>query len=399
MTDNQVVKVQVARLEIDLPLDANNVTEKAASMRASGLIQPLTLWQQDLRVIDGFHRIAAAKLLGWTDIDAIVKDVSEEAFWDARIQSARQHATISDDRLAVWVSACWQSSEWPAKLDLSKWRPGVDDAAWGTRFRKRDTRELTPAHKQVAEALWLIRTDQVENGDKERLGAWFNDKATKWSMTMDDLEKIIYGLVSLPQPNDEFEKVVASKGLSFDERNDLARRSIMTGHSSPAHFGNNIYSARTAKEYLEERKPDETFNQYTSRKMDENIAKRRVVSAQTADQQINKHVSSIKDIVHQRFNDMRTMGASGAAVLINASATMMDLAEQVYPGARKGQLADAISVENMRLVAELEQAKAEIKLARKEVEKLRRELDNRRSVVGRAKSLATVFHSSEVERQ
>jgi hypothetical protein len=397
---SQVVKVPVDSLEIDLPLDSANVTEKKLSMESSGLIQPLTLWQgpTGLRVIDGFHRIAAARLLGWQEIDAIVKSVSEEAFWDARIQSARQHASISNERLAVWVTSCWQASEWPGKLDLSKWRPGTDDATFSVRFRKRETHSLTPAHKQVAEALWLLRTDQVQPGDKERLAAWFQDKATKWAMTLDELEKIIYGLVALPQPNVPFEQAVVSKGLSFDKRNDLARQSL-GGSASPVHFGNNVYSSRTAAEYLENALPGETFNQYAGRLFEESMKKRRVESAKTADQQINGHVAAIKAVVEQRFQDIRQMGPAGAAVLLNASGVILDLAEKVHPGAKRGDLSAVIASENIRLAQELAVVRSELSAAQRKIDKLESELRRRRSVLGSASSAAAVYHSAEIEGQ
>lgn len=400
----QVVRVPVDSLEIDLPLDANNVTEKTVSLQASGLIQPLTLWQGPAgrRVIDGFHRIAAAKLLGWTEIDAIVQEVSEEAFWDARIQSARQHASISNDRLAVWVTSCWQSSEWPSKLNLSQWRPGKDDVANGFRFRRKPTQPMTPAHKQVAEALWLLRTDQVQHGDFDRLSAWFSDKATKWSMTIEELETIIYGLVGLPQPNAEFEVVAASKGITFDQRNalanDVVRGPYRAGGGSPTNFKTKNFDTQTAAKYLANAHEGETYQNFLKRELDEASLARRKTFAASASDMVNGHVERIKQVVNNNFEDLRRQGPAGAAALLNASAVILELADKVYPGAKRGDVNIAIAEENLRLSAELAQVRLELAGAKKKLDRLQADLDRRRAVFGKAQS-ASVYHSAEVEAQ
>lgn len=103
---------------IDMPVSQANVQAKVESIRQVGVIQPVTLWLQDLRVIDGFHRTAAARELGLPTIPAIVVDCSEEAFWDARIQSAKQHHDIANDRLAEWIYQSWRHSEFAESKEV-----------------------------------------------------------------------------------------------------------------------------------------------------------------------------------------------------------------------------------------------------------------------------------------
>lgn len=391
---SSIVRVPVASLVIDMALDDNNVAEKVMSMRNNGLIQPLTLWIDDLRVIDGFHRVAAADILGWQNIDAIIKDIDEEAFWDARIQSARQHADISNERLVQWVISCWKASEWPTKLNLS----GVDPEhakvlrSGQSRFEGKLTQALTDEHKQIAEALWLLRTDQVEPGDKEKLAGWFEEKAIKWSMSMRELERIVYGIVAIPQVNEDFDVVVASGGLTFDERNTLAQEAIRYKSSSPAHFGNKGHVAEFAKEYLEQAQKGETLQQFRWRRDDER--KRNIKAAEQERNdirvKIKRTTSYIEREVNKHYEELRAMGPEGAALLLNASNTLLDLAEKIYPGAKYGRQRDELAADNERLRNELREAQ-------QTNEMLESQLKKRASLMGSVHS-ALVQHSSDISR-
>ena len=65
-----VDKIDVTKLEIDLPISELEVQQKVESMRTNGLIQPITVWLGSeangwtMRVIDGFHRLEAARRMG-----------------------------------------------------------------------------------------------------------------------------------------------------------------------------------------------------------------------------------------------------------------------------------------------------------------------------------------------
>ena len=55
-------------------IDESKVRELAQSMSEVGLINPITV-TQDKTLITGAHRLAAAKLLGWTEIEATVSEL------------------------------------------------------------------------------------------------------------------------------------------------------------------------------------------------------------------------------------------------------------------------------------------------------------------------------------
>ena len=68
----------------------------AESMAAHGLINPITV-RTDLTLVSGYHRLAAAKLLGWTQIDARIADVDEV---DAELMEIAENLARHD--LTVW---------------------------------------------------------------------------------------------------------------------------------------------------------------------------------------------------------------------------------------------------------------------------------------------------------
>ena len=68
------------------PLITADVDKLAASIKAVGLIQPITvrpavvmngIAEQGFQIVAGHHRVAACRALGWTEIDAIVVDAPE----------------------------------------------------------------------------------------------------------------------------------------------------------------------------------------------------------------------------------------------------------------------------------------------------------------------------------
>ena len=118
MSNSDIMMVNPAEIVIDLPIDEQNIAQKMESMKERGIIQPVTLWLQGMRVIDGFHRSVAAQRMGWKEIPCYVVDCSEDAFWDARIQSARQHHKIENERLNSWILESWKTTEWYASMSI-----------------------------------------------------------------------------------------------------------------------------------------------------------------------------------------------------------------------------------------------------------------------------------------
>jgi len=71
-------KVPIEQIEAEARRATHDVTELARSMAEIGQLQPIIL-APDLRLVAGWHRLQAARLLGWTEIDACyVSDVDAE---------------------------------------------------------------------------------------------------------------------------------------------------------------------------------------------------------------------------------------------------------------------------------------------------------------------------------
>lgn len=121
--------MQTQRIELGLlrasaqprPLQTADVDKLAASIREVGLIQPVTvrsvsamhngLVQRVFQIVAGHHRVAAARALGWTEIDAIV--VQAEGHLEAELieidenlcrseLSVAQRAHYSKRRKEIW---------------------------------------------------------------------------------------------------------------------------------------------------------------------------------------------------------------------------------------------------------------------------------------------------------
>lgn len=208
-----VGKMPIKDLEIDLPVSETNVQQKVESLKANGLIQPVAVWlgptgkPDKPRIIDGFHRVVAAERLGWTDINCNQIDCSEEGFWDARIQSAKQHHDIETDRLLAWIGECWKSSQLKDEDDA------IHDLAtevWETGlFSAEGTRKLP-----------------IDLEKKGRVHQWIRDHALRWQVPPYSIIRAIMARYGFDGNHDQFNVATQARraGLSFDEAVTLRKQ-------------------------------------------------------------------------------------------------------------------------------------------------------------------------------
>lgn len=90
-------------------VDQNSIIELSESMKSIGLLQPITIREvgtdeggSTYELVLGSRRLAAAKLLGWVEIPAIVKDMDDDEVLDAMIIENLQRKDIEplDEALA-----------------------------------------------------------------------------------------------------------------------------------------------------------------------------------------------------------------------------------------------------------------------------------------------------------
>ena len=195
--------VNPQEIVIDMPCDPANVEAKKASIRQVGIIQPITIWIEGLRVIDGFHRVKAAQDLGMPEVPATMIDCSEEAFWDARIQSARQHHEIEDARLAQWVYECWCASDPETKYTIDDFYRIVYD----------------------------FELDEAEQGDNgSEIDAWFSDKARRWGLS--SLGELGKSILTAAGVKTKWRK--SGGGLPFDDARKVSNAFPSAGTMTPS---------------------------------------------------------------------------------------------------------------------------------------------------------------------
>lgn len=167
--------VPIHEIVVDMPVSEVLVRSKMRMLQKDGLIQPLAIWQHGMLVIDGFHRLEAAKRLGWKTVRCSIIDVSEEQFWASRIDSAKQHHEVEKPRLLAWIRQCWQASEYAKTVDIT-------ETLWRLRKKIGSDWELSQRSRGK---LHLSAND-------EEVLAWFDDHAARWSMsTLDIFETIM----------------------------------------------------------------------------------------------------------------------------------------------------------------------------------------------------------------
>jgi hypothetical protein len=250
-----VTEVAVKDLVIDMPVDEANVAQKIASLQENGLVQPVTVWFNGMRIIDGFHRTVAAQRLGWNVIACNLIECNEEAFWDARIQSARQHQSITNDRLIAWISECWKATPFFEQFILD----GNNQDAIAS----------------AANALWEIETKaDTKRDDLTHVLTWFVEKANLWDMRLERLIGIVFGVFGVREREDKKELTDIAKkyDMSLSERAELEKQ-VSLRHIDGRKRGD--ISTEEVEEWLRKREEGEGLTQFIHRKKDEAERKKR----------------------------------------------------------------------------------------------------------------------------
>lgn len=141
-----------------MAVDPVHVRELADSIKVSGPISPVMVRQESYELIDGFHRVAAVKELGFDNVECIVVDCDHETFWDLRIMSASLHKAVTFSRAVDWVEECFN---------------------------------LSNLKESYSNAHSLFST--VRQGDSSREAkAWVENKCQKWGLSVQTIENWLY---------------------------------------------------------------------------------------------------------------------------------------------------------------------------------------------------------------
>lgn len=110
----------ISKLVSDVAVDPVHVRELADSIKVSGPISPVLVREESLDLIDGFHRVAAMKELGFDRVECIITPCDQATFWDLRIMSATLHKTVTFARAVDWIEEAFVTSPWKDKHKSAK---------------------------------------------------------------------------------------------------------------------------------------------------------------------------------------------------------------------------------------------------------------------------------------
>lgn len=99
-----VEKVKLPDFQIRNEIDEEHVQEIAESFENDGQWNPIIVRPTDdgeYEVISGSHRLSAARELGWSEIDAVAKDVGEEDARGLAVKTNRMQKEMQDEEIGV----------------------------------------------------------------------------------------------------------------------------------------------------------------------------------------------------------------------------------------------------------------------------------------------------------
>ncbi len=167
----QYVSLPIAELVSDVPVDPVHVRELADSIMSKGQLAPVIIREETKEVIDGFHRIAAMKELGFNQVECVLTPCDDEGFWDFRIIQATTHKNVTFARAIDWVEKVFELSS------LRKhWEHG--------------------GGKEYKSAYSVFASYRVGNPPKEAK-EWVEKKAAMWALAPKTIEDWLYTKQSL----------------------------------------------------------------------------------------------------------------------------------------------------------------------------------------------------------
>ncbi len=366
-------------LVIDMPLDEANVKIKMESLAANGVIQEVTVWLQGMRIIDGFHRTEAARRLGWTAIPCRVIDCSEDAFWDARIQSAKQHHAVAKARLDTWIMESWRLTEWYVPDDERGEKWSLYKEVWN---------ELFSFDKNDG----VIRTSIFLNPSS--LAIWLSDKAARWGISEYDLARSILSGI-----NSRALDAMTNEGLTFDQ---VMRASEGLRHENPYGYASRlgVQSWLDAEIKTNKAQPKAFYDFDRERKTEKAKVQEQFWQTPQGKAQLEKRQAEARlDKVRESISNARAAISAMSIVILDvpdASAMLAEFAQFVadfaaehFPGIEVAQ-PNPVSLDNARL-------RSENAKLRERIASLERALGSKQAA-GEMLSSAIAWSSGDLDR-
>ena len=190
MDDMKIMQIPVKDLVIDMTVSDAHVAVIKRALLADGCItEPITVWWngEHYRIANGFHRVIAARQLGWETVPCNVLSGTEERFWNARIIAAKLHAEVSDDRLKEWMVECWKASKWGmAHPPAHGEEPGI--AAVLEAICELGVYECSQDLELRSE-----ETPTWDTAEQQELYRWLKSRGDAWDIHVSQVIHVIFG--------------------------------------------------------------------------------------------------------------------------------------------------------------------------------------------------------------
>ena len=187
----QYISLPIKQLVSDVPVDTVHVRELADSIKVSGPISPVLIREENLTLIDGFHRVAAMRELGFQKVECILTPCDDETFWDLRIMSATLHKAVTFSRAVDWIEESFANNP------------------------------IVSMHNSAYAAFHAVR----DGFAKPEVKDWVQSKAQKWGMSIQTIENWLETKRRLaPDLYAEAKKdVIASEAISVKHYDEVGR--------------------------------------------------------------------------------------------------------------------------------------------------------------------------------
>jgi len=204
----------IDRLVSDVPVDPMHTRELADSIMTKGQLAPVIIREETREVIDGFHRIAAMKELGFNEVECVLTPCDDEGFWDFRIIQASLHKNVTFARAIDWMDKVFELSPWKERYKTAH-------ILFESARDKKGPQELQEWAGKKAKTWGLaVATIAEWLETKERLQPEMLDKAKRGDAPLTHFREVAHSLPTRP----ELHKPIIEKA----KREELTQSQIRT---------------------------------------------------------------------------------------------------------------------------------------------------------------------------
>ena len=220
------ISLPIVELVSDVPIDPLHTRELADSIMSKGQLAPAIIREETREVIDGFHRIAAMKELGFNEVECVLTPCDDEGFWDFRIVQASLHKNVTFARAIDWIENVFQLTPF---WELHKTSTGPNRYKNAHILFKQAADKVAP--KEVIEwaelkaKVWGLSVPTIAQWleTKEKLHPDLLDEAKRGVAPVTHYREVAHSLPSRPELHKPLIEKAKAEDLSTKEIKTLAQ--------------------------------------------------------------------------------------------------------------------------------------------------------------------------------